>query len=612
MNSKLLCCACLLVLYPSVASAQSSPEVFFSVSRSRFLPQSVPVDARTLERKEIEGYKSRNPADLLRYSPSVAVRKMNGESGSSVVSMRGFSSKQTAVVVDDMKLPSDLTGTVDFSALPVSGIDRIELLPGGWSSLYGANAEGGVIHIIGTKLQPGARTAEAGSEFSSYRGRFNHIRAGFAEKKVSAFITGSNEYSDGFQQNSAFVKNAATGVFSFETPRGGRLTLRGFESASRIGLPTGTPAPIADWNGEKERRANKLDDHQKTERNLLNAGYEFPAFGGARFNVSGGVGNNVVNAWQFNSMTRITLQTRMASVKCQLGDAVIGTDYERGLLSSDVYGRHTNRTYALFGQKILRPTEGLEVVPAARYDDNKRYDGQLSPGLGIVYSPNFSWKFSARAAKAFQAPTFADLYDPFVPAADVSADLQPERSVNYQAGGQWNSASGFYTVLTGYYSNNKDRIALDASRSFAAYNMGLAFNRGVEAEVGYKGGPLNITGAYTYNQSKGRLAGGLSRSLAFSPPHRASLVADLAAGVVDMVGKARYVSKQYTGSGHSGLRLPDFITADLYLSKKFGGVELSGGADNILARHYAETADTFNGYYPQPGRVWRVSAKLVF
>ena len=279
---------------------------------------------------------------------------------------------------------------------------------------------------------------------------------------------------------------------------------------------------------------------------------------------------------------------------------------------SSTFGRHTNGNYALFGQKVLRPAEGLEVVPAARYDENKRYDAELSPGLGVVYSPDFAWKFSARLAKAFQAPTFADLYNPFVPAADIAPDLQPERSINYQAGGQWNSASGFYTVLTGYHSDIKDRIALDAARSFAAYNMGVAFNRGVEAEVGYKGGPVNITGAYTYNQSKGRLAGGLYRSLAFSPPHRASLKADIAAGLVEVLGKARYVSKQYTGTGHSGLRLPDFVTADLYLSKKLGGVELSGGADNILDRHYAETADTFNGYYPQPGRVWRVSAKLVF
>jgi vitamin B12 transporter len=589
--------AVLLAASASVSSAQKASEVFFSLSRAPLQSQSVPVDARTLKKKEIELYKPQNPAELLEHTPSISVRKMNGAYGASVLSMRGFSSKQTAVVVDDMKLPADLTGTVDFSALPASGIDRIEILPGGWSPLYGANAEGGIVHIISPKLPQGARIAEAGSEFSSYRGRYNQVKAGFAEKKVSALITGSNAYSDGFQQNSLFAKNAVTGVFSWEIPSAGRVTVRGFESFSRIGLPSGTPAPIADWNGKKERQANRLDDYQKSERNLVNAGYELPALGAARVNVSAGIGNNVVNAFQFNSMTRITLQTRSASVKCLFGDSVAGADYDRGLLSSDLYGRHTDRTYALFGQHVLRPAEGLEVVPAARYDDNKRFDAVFSPGVSLVYSPDFTWKFSARAAKAFQAPTFADLYDPFVPAADVSPNLEPEKSINYQAGGQWNSAAGFYAVLTGYRSDIKDRIALDAARSFAAYNLDTAFNRGLEGEIGYKGGAVKVTGTHTYNQSKGRPSGGNYRSLALSPQHRSSLVADIDAGPFNIFGKARYVSKQYTGRGHSGLRVPDFITADLSLSKKFGGVELSGGADNILDRHYAETADTTNGYY---------------
>lgn len=621
MKSKLLYPAALLLLSASPAYAQKASDVFLSLSRTPLREQSAPVDARVMERREIEAYGAGNPADLLRHTPSVSVRKMNGAHGASMVSMRGFGAKQTAVVVDDMKIPSDLTGTVDFSALPATGIDRIEILPGGWSSLYGANAEGGVIHITTLKLLPGARTAEAGSEFSSYRGRLNHVKAGAANKDISAYVSGSSEYTDGFQQNSDFVKNGATGVFSFAAPFSGRLTLRGMEDVSRTGLPSGTPARvIADWNGDRERQANRLDDYQKTERSLVNASYEVEPATGARLSVSAGVGTNVVNAWQFNSMTRITVQARSVSAKVRLSDAVIGADYERGVLSSDVYGRHTRRTWALYGQQVLRPAKGLEVTPMARYDenfrvdthDNNRRDHVVSPGLGVVYSPSFTWKFSARAAKAWQAPTFADLYDPFVPAADVPANLRPERSVNYQAGGQWNSAAGIYAVVTGYRSNIRDRIVLDPVRSFAAYNMEQAFNHGVETELGYKSGKLRVSGSYTHNQSWGRVTAGNWDSLPFSPVHRVSLVADADTGPVRVFGKARSVSKQYSGRGHTGLRVPDFITADLHLSKKIGGVELSGGADNILDRHYSETADTTNGYYPQPGRVWRVSAKASF
>ena len=125
-----------------------------------------------------------------------------------------------------------------------------------------------------------ARKAEA-ERIPVLQGTFQPYQAGFAEKKISAFVTGANEYSDGFQQNSAFVKNAATGVFSKRPGVGAEV--RGFESASRIGCH---PGAYRDWNGEKERQANKLEDYQKTERNLLNAGYD--RAGNARFNVSAG------------------------------------------------------------------------------------------------------------------------------------------------------------------------------------------------------------------------------------------------------------------------------------------------------------------------------------
>ncbi|HOW90548.1 MAG TPA: TonB-dependent receptor, partial [Elusimicrobiales bacterium] len=257
----------------------------------------------------------------------------------------------------------------------------------------------------------------------------------------------------------------------------------------------------------------------------------------------------------------------------------------------------------------------------ARYDGNRRrdndgdrriYEDRLSPGLSVVYAPSFDWKFSARAARAFQAPTFADLYDPFVPAADRSANLRPERSINYHAGARWNSASGLYAGAGGYYSLIKDRIGLDANRSFAAYNMESAFNRGLESELGYKAGRLELSGVHTYNLSRGRTSGGRYRSIAFSPLHRAALTARLRAGAAGFMLRARHTAKQYTGRAHTGLRIPDYTVADARASYRAGVFEIAGGAENVLDRHYAETADTANGYYPQPGRVWTISLKAAF
>ena len=66
----------------------------------------------------------------------------------------------------------------------------------------------------------------------------------------------------------------------------------------------------------------------------------------------------------------------------------------------------------------------------------------------------------------------------------------------------------------------------------------------------------------------------------------------------------RYVSRQFTGLGESGLRIPAHGVADLRLRKALGSFEAFAGVENLMDEHYAETADAFNGGYPQPGRIY--------
>ena len=600
----------LLILQLPVAGAENN-EVFFSIIRGAIKDFVAPQDVITLDKSEIDAYKAKTAGDLLEYLPSVSVRKQNGDQGLATVSMRGFPARQTVVVIDDIKIPADLTGTVDLSALPVANIDKVEIMPGAGSSVYGANAEGGVVHLMSKPLNSGARLAEFETETGSYGSRINSVKTGFSGGPLELLLTGRSDHSDGFQENSALNKNSITGVFSYNFGGTGKLTLRGFDAGSRIGLPEGTPVPIDQWDGKKERKPNSTSDSQTTERNMVSAAYELPLNGAVRVNVNSGIGNNILDAYQWGSYTLIKLRNRTASLKCSIFDtAVIGAEYERNILNSPVYGDHSNKTYGVFVQEIFKPSRDLEFVPGLRYDANELYSDQLSPKLAVVYSPGMAWKFSAQAGKAWQAPTFADLYDPFVPPADRSADLKPERSVQYQAGGRWNSASGFYASLAGFYAVIKDRIALDPAKSFAAYNLESAFNEGVESEAGYRNGGFSASANYNYILSKGRGAGSAYQLLQFSPKHRLNAVADLRSGYGSVLLKGRYVSRQFTGRDGGGMKLPQYFTGDLYLSKEINNLEFSVGADNIFDRHYAETADAFNGYYPQPGRVFRIAMKL--
>ncbi|MEK7226741.1 MAG: hypothetical protein AAB221_13805, partial [Bacteroidota bacterium] len=81
---------------------------------------------------------------------------------------------------------------------------------------------------------------------------------------------------------------------------------------------------------------------------------------------------------------------------------------------------------------------------------------------------------------------------------------------------------------------------------------------------------------------------------------------------VDISSKAYYSERQYTGADRGGLKLPSYLTADLYFSKTLDRFELFAGADNALDAHYAQTADTLNGYYPLPGRVLKCGLNVRF
>jgi outer membrane receptor protein involved in Fe transport len=112
---------------------------------------------------------------------------------------------------------------------------------------------------------------------------------------------------------------------------------------------------------------------------------------------------------------------------------------------------------------------------------------------------------------------------------------------------------------------------------------------------------------YSYLQAEGKDASTNYEysTLAFSPKHKIDYRADVnlpwqTSTTLDLL----YVFKQWTGQGETGVEIPDYLVANLGVAKKIGWAELFVACNNLLDRHYAETADAFNGYFPMPGRTY--------
>ncbi|OGR64017.1 MAG: hypothetical protein A2X31_02145 [Elusimicrobia bacterium GWB2_63_22] len=579
------------------ASGDNSPELFFSVARTAAWRGLPPADARCADLPSA-GAGGLNAAGALDGLLPLAVRRLNGPAGLATVSMRGFQAKQTAVYLDDVRLPADITGTVDLSVLPADGLGRVEVFPGAAASLYGANAEGGVVQLFSRRLAPGARLAQAGAGFASYGTKDYFLKTGAAGERGEVFLAGASGASGGFQRNSAADKDSISGRASLDLGRAGRLGFSGLFSRLRTGLPSGTPVPVADWDGSREKEPNSLTDWQRSRREFASSSW---SGGGENLQLKADVSlsSNEIEAFQFGSLSAAKVTDKGASLRASLGGkTVLGAEASGSSLASETYGDHRIGSLGLFAQKTFSLGR-LEITPGARLDRSGAYEERLSPRLGAVYAPDERWKFSASVGRAFQAPTFADLYNPW---AAPAPGLKPETSLNSQAAAAYGSPAGWYASLAGYYSDIKDRIALDPV-TWGADNLDRAFSYGLEAEAGFKPGPFSFSAGYVRNVTRARTAGGYEL-LNFSPAHRYSCAAGLKTGGFELKLDGRGVSEQYTGRGESGLRLPEYWVFGVKASRGFGGLELWAGVSNLLDRHYAETADVFNGWFPQPGRTF--------
>jgi len=599
----------LLCLCASVSHSQNSgSEVFFSVARAASYRALAPADAQSVDLSGVRAEQPDSLPALLENLIPLNIRLLNGPAGLATASMHGFQAKQTAVYIDDVRVPADITGVVDLSVIPSGALGRAEILPGAAASVYGANAEGGVLQLFTRRLSPGARLAQAETSYGSYNTKDATVKAGAAGRVLEAFVGGTTGGSDGFQQNSQLDKDSAFGRVSADLGWAGRLTASGLFSRLKIGLPSGTPAPVSSWNGSVEKAANSLTDWQSSRRGSGTASW---SGGGENISLKTdfSLSSNEIEASQWGSLSAAKVTEKAESARVTLFQtAVLGAENSASSLASETYGGHTINTYGVFAQRTFTPAKGCELTPGVRLDKSGVYRERLSPKLAAVYAPDEKWKFSASAGLAFQAPTFADLYNPW---AAPAPGLKPETSVNSQAGVYYGSPAGWYTSLGGYYSDIRDRIALDPV-TWAAANLDAGFNYGLEAEAGFKPGPLTFSAGYARNISKVRTGGGAYELMNFSPLNRFTLAAGLKVGGLELGLNGRGVSEQYTGRGAAGLRLPEYWVFGLTASKDFAGLEVWGGIANLLGRHYAETADVFNGWFPQPGRTFTAGLKLRF
>ncbi|MFQ5935621.1 MAG: TonB-dependent receptor domain-containing protein [Acidiferrobacterales bacterium] len=439
-----------------------------------------------ITREDIEKTKALSVPELLRGLAGVDVTIQGGFGKLSSIFLRGTNSTQVLALVDGLKWGSATAGQTSWEFLPVSEIERIEIVRGPRSSLYGSEAVGGVIQIFTrtgkgpptARVELGAgteetRTAAVGISGGSDKNWYNVSVGRFRTAGIDArnptllfgFLPLDEPDLDGYDNN------------SFSARYGHR-----FANAGQIEVF----ATQAEGNTEFDAVGGNQDDF---EGQVLGARYRLRAMPRWNVTLEGGRTEDKRTTFRADgSVADSRFDTEIQSFVWQndltFGPAqllTLGTEYRDEMVDSTVDFTETSRNNkAVFGQ-YQGHFNGNDFLFGLRVDDNEQFGSETTGNIGWSHIRPDATRFLASYGTGFRAPTFNDLFFPdFMGIPTANPNLQPESSKSVEIGAGGKFEGGTWDVRA-YHTEIDNLIALD--QNFIPQNLDSATIDGIEAQI---------------------------------------------------------------------------------------------------------------------------------
>ena len=607
---------------PGVAQAQATgatdlDEVVVTGTRTEVPLADSLVPAQVIDRDEIERSQARSLVDLLKGRAGVGFTNQGGLGKLTTINLRGTESDHVLVLVDGVRIGSATAGLAMFQDLPVDQIERIEIIRGPRSSLYGSEAIGGVIQIFTRNAGPGLdRNFRIG-------GGSNHLReasAGFGYRGERGWV-GANaawQETDGFNA----CRGSGTlfqGCFADEPDDDGyrnvSLNLRaGFRLADTLELDG--HVLHADAFNEFDGTifgGNEADNVQQV------LGTRLAWTPSARTRVTAQLGrasdkstNHFADAASDTRSFVSTFDTRRDTASLQgdfgLGDAHLlsaGADWQRDEVTSSttfldgdgtpVDGRDNTGVFVEYQGRF-----GAQQLQASvRNDDNEQFGNHATGSLGWGMQFGDGFRLAASYGTAFKAPTFNDLYYPF---GLGNPDLKPETSRSANIGISQHAAHWSWT-LDAYETRIDDLISYDAAR-FQPNNIDKARIRGVEFTVDTTLAGWDFGAQLSHTDPRSESGSNDGKLLARRARDTGRIDLDRAFGAFRFGATLNASGPRYDDAANT-VRLGGFATTDLRFEYAFhNDWTLQARASNVFDRHYETVA-----WYNQPGREFGLSLR---
>ena len=577
---------------------------------------AVTVDAslsavEVIDRAAIERSQAHSLPQLLRGRAGINLVNQGGLGKVTTLFLRGTESDHTLFLVDGVRIGSSTSGLASLQDIPIEAIERIEIVRGPRSSLYGSDAIGGVIQVFtrrGTSgVHPrlrvatgshGLREASAGVDAQSQRGWFG--------------VDGSWQQTDGINacRGIGFPLYAGCGM---DNPDPDRDDYRDSALSLHGGIHA-TDALTLEANALRGQGHNAYDadpawglpDNSDTVQQVIGGKLRYAPNENLTVQVSAGRNVDASNDFlQHTFVDRFDSKRDSASVQAdiKLGREqllTVGADWlrDRGAVASPSASfdkaRGNRAGFAQWQARIGRS----DVQASLRHDDNDQFGGHDTGGVAWGMDAAHGLRFTASAGTAFKAPTLNELYYPYY----GNAALLPETSRSVEVGAA-QRLGGWRWQLNAYETTIGDLITYDPML-FVANNIDSARIRGSELTVDTSLAGWELSGQATVTDPRNRSAGNAGKALPRRARQSGRIDADRAfdrwrLGATWLAEGGRYDDVANT------LHVGGYATLDLRAELALAGDwSLQGELRNVFDRRY-ETA----AYYNQPGREWGLSVR---
>lgn len=620
--------------------------------------RKVPANVSVITAQDIEDSNAKTVPDLLRNEQGIVVRDILGNGKTAQVDMRGFGETapyNVLVMVDGRRVNEiDLSG-VDWTQIPIDQIERIEIVRGTGTVLYGDNAVGGVINII-TKIPTQKPTFRAAGAVGSYSRNKEEAAVSGGADKFAASLLGSYDGTDGYRSNNHLRSKDLLGKVVYDPAPFLSLNLAGSYHTDDYGLPGPlTPDQLAEnrrGTAAPFDNAKNTDEYAKLGSEVDLGGYgsiisDFSyrhRYTDTRWISFSFIAESETDTWGITP--RYTLErklfghanTLIAGVDVYLAEMNIDNfngppRTPSGLADIDrnSYGAYFNDEFSILDNLILTLGARREKVEydlkqkdltgffAPLQENVSDWENAYTAGLTYLYGKKSS--LFARYNRSFRFPLTDELvvYDFLNARIEVNSNLSPQTGDHYEIGIKHFFTPELQGNLALFRSEIDNEIFFN-SVTFTNENYPHTLHEGVELGLSadlFK--VLTLFGNYAYEKATFQDGPFDGNDIPAVPRNRASAgfrLYDIWPGLV-FTGAYNYVGPSYAISDIENAlgKVGSWYTIDLRATYDWKWLRAFAGVNNVTNQEYSSYIVASGGvlnYYPAPERNWVTGVEIKF